>query len=97
MSPADALRHSDERDQQGARWPCMLIVDDGKMTAAQFGGAGEKSFRQQDFGNGRIAFEQWRTEWLDENAQTQVGTPRMEGGKSRGQENDISERAKTND
>ncbi len=97
MGPADALRHSNECDQQGARRPSMLIVDDGKMTTAQLAGGGEKSFRQQDFGNGRIAFEQWRAEWLDENTQTQVGTPGMEGGKSWGQENDISERTKTND
>src|SRR5579864_6216595 len=35
MGPADALRHSDGRDQQGACWAGVLIVDDGKMTAAQ--------------------------------------------------------------
>lgn len=97
MGPADALRHSDGRDQQGARWPSMLIIDDGKMTAAEVGGGGEKSFRQQDFGNGRIAFEQWRAERLDEDAQTQIGTPRMKGGKSGSQENHVSERAKTDD
>src|SRR5579872_1140637 len=97
MRPADALGHSDGCHQQRARWPSMLIVDDGKMTAAQLAGGGEKSFRQQDFGNGRIAFEQWHAERLDEDAQTQIGTPGMEGGESGGQENDVSKRAKADD
>ena len=97
MRPADALRHSDERDQQGARWPGVLVIDDRKMAAAQLRGGDEKTVRQQDFGDGRIAFEQWRAKRLDEDAQTQIRTPGMKCGKSRGQENDVSERAKTND
>jgi len=97
MGPADALRHSDGRDQQGARWASVLIVDDGKMTTAELGGGGEKSFRQQDFGNGRIAFEQWRAERLDEDAQTQIRPPGVERGKRGGQQDDISERAKADD
>lgn len=97
MSPADALRHSDGCSQQGARWPSMLIIDDRKMTAAQLGGGGEKSFRQQSFGNSGIAFEQWRAERFNQNAQTQVGAPGMERGESRGQENDVPERAKADD
>lgn len=94
MRPADALRHSDGCDQQCARGSGMLIIDDGKMTAAQLGDGGKKGFRQQDFGNSRIAFKQWRAEGLDEDAQTQIGTPRMEGGEGWGQENDVSERTK---
>ena len=97
MRPAYALRHSDGRDKQRAGRPSMLIVDDGEMAAAHLGCRGEKSFRQQDFGNGRIAFEQWRAERLDEDAQTQIGTPGMERGESWGQENDVSERAKADD
>lgn len=97
MSPANALGHSDRCDEERARWPSMLIVHDRKMTAAQLGGGGKKSFRQQDFRDSRIAFEQRRAKRLDEDAQTQIRTPGMKCGKSRGQENDVSERAKTND
>jgi len=70
MRPADALRSSDGCDQQRARGPGMLIIDDRKMTAAQLDDGGEKSLRQQNFGNSGIAFEQRRTEGLDEDAQT---------------------------
>lgn len=75
----------------------MLIIENWKMAAVQLGGSGEKSFRQQDFGNSRIAFEQWLAERLDQYAQTQVRTPGMERGESWGQENDVSEGAKTDD
>ena len=97
MGPADALRHSNGCHQQRARRPSVLIVDGGEMAAAQLGCRGEKSFRQQDFGNSGIAFEQWRAKWFNQNAQAQIGTPGMEGGESGGQQNDVSERAKTND
>lgn len=75
----------------------MLIVDDRKMAAAKLGGGGGKSFRQQDFRNSRIAFEQWSAERLDQYTQTQIRPPGMERGKSRGQKNDVSERTKTDD
>lgn len=75
MRPADALRHCNERYQQGAGWPSVLIVDDGKMVAAQLGRRGEKRFRQQDFRDSRITFEQWRAKRLNEDAQTQIRTP----------------------
>ena len=97
MGPADALRHSGGCDQQRAGGPGMLIIDDRKMAATQLGGGGEKSFRRQDFGNSRIAFEQRRAERLDQYAQTQIRTPGVERGKRGGQQDDVSERAKADD
>jgi len=97
MRPADALGHSDGCDQESARWTGMLVVSHGEMTVAHPDDGGDKTFRQQDFRNGRIAFEQWRAEGFDQDAQAQIRTPGMERGKSWGQENDVAERAKTDD